>query len=150
MNRRTCTCGVDIVRADIYGYDIWLDNQPADDGMYSVIGGSDTPHIAVDLNGTYRRHTCTDDHEERPDTPSFTGNRADIHRAAAQRGIAAAHALADSGTTLQPREQQIAKLRLAHPDKSYRELAAAGLTRNTVASALHSITRKAQHLPHAA
>lgn len=61
MIRRTCACGATIVAADLDGWTVWLDSRPADGGLFRIVVDNDIPWVAVDMNGTYRRHTCMSD-----------------------------------------------------------------------------------------
>jgi hypothetical protein len=148
MNRRTCACGATIVPADLDGWTVWLDDQPSDtnDGMFTIVGGSGTPQVAVDIRGSHRRHQCAADPVYLRDD-SRTGKRPDLSREASRRAIAALHAINNAGVSLGPRASAVARLRLAHPTKSYRQLAhLAGVNRDVIIGAMRRIREHADQL----
>lgn len=147
MNRRTCACGATIVCADLDGWTIWLDSQPADDGLFQVVAGGDIPRVAVDPRGPYRRHTCAADPRPVDIDNTRTGSRLELSLRTAERTITAAQLVTTAQVPLPPRQQHITQLRIAHPDKSCRQLAAlAGTTKSAVSSALHRIEQRAAQL----
>ncbi|GAA0720142.1 hypothetical protein Drose_06420 [Dactylosporangium roseum] len=145
MIRRTCACGAVIVCADLDGWAVWLDNHPTDDGMFRVVAGHDAPWVVVDPAGPYRRHTC---HVDQPESDPHDDRRGrDRTHLAADRAIPAVQAVIAAGTPLTAEQRQAARLRLAHPTESYRQLARrAGVSKGAFDNALRGVMRHATNL----
>lgn len=136
MNRRTCACGTVIVCADLDGYDIWLDHSAG--GWIAV----DEHGRATVGAGPWRRHSCA--HDPRPldlnTPPPPNALNSDRHRYAAHRDINAARTILNSGRPLSPTQRRAAELRLNHPDRSWRQIAAdAGITFSAYAAAMRDV-----------
>lgn len=151
MTTRTCACGATIVRVDLDGWDIWLDQEPARDGMYTVTAGQ----AIIASDGTHRRHVCghAPDPVEDASPASqeqlwvLAEKRADIARRCAARNIAAAQALIAAGAKLAPLERQVAALRIEHPDLTSGELARlAGHRPGTFGTAFFRLRKAAEQL----
>lgn len=144
MNRRTCACGTAIVCADLDGMPVWLDEHP-DEGWITV---DEYGNAAVDGGGPYRRHTCEADlqHADVDPTPGRRDCNSARREHAARRDIAAAeHALQTMRLT--GIQRRAAELRTAHPDLSYRQLAAtAGVTVHAYASAIRAVRDHAERI----
>ncbi|MER7278365.1 hypothetical protein ABT369_28390 [Dactylosporangium sp. NPDC000244] len=110
MIRRLCACGTPIVRADLDGYDIWLDQ--GRDGWISI-----DQHGRAEIGtGPWRRHTCA--HDPRPldlDAPPT--------RDAVGRDVAAARAVLNAGRALTGIQEKAARHRVANPHLSGRQVA---------------------------
>lgn len=152
MNRRTCACGATIVCADLDGFTVWLDGEPAPNGMFSVQQHGDTLDAVADGTGPYRRHTCGHDAVySRPDVADHiprthvANDRA--RDAAAAEAITAIRLMRAHGVALGPVESRVADVRVAHPDKSYTELAIiTGMGRSAYSGAICQIKRRARRL----
>lgn len=128
MTARTCACGATIVAADLNGWDVWLDNQPVNGGLFQVTPRGDTLRAEVTGNGTRQRHEC-----DAVPEPARTGydwvaplrpSNVELQRMAAQRSIAAIVVLARNRVPLRPDDAAVAQARVAHPDKTLTEVAA--------------------------
>lgn len=128
MIRRTCACGATIVAADLDGWDVWLDNLPAEGGLFQVTASGDRLRAQVVGDGTHRRHECGA-------VPESTGagydwvaplrpSNVELQRMAAQRSIAAITVLAVHRVALRPEDAAVAQARIAHPDKKLADVAA--------------------------
>ncbi len=154
MTARTCACGTAVFCADLDGWDVWLDQHA--DGYIDVVDG----RAIVNGRGTYRRHTCAatappkvapepvERHEPVENLRECNERR---QREAATRAIAAIRILDEHGVKLGPVATAAAQVRVAHPDKTYSQLATiARLGESAVNHAMGLIEAKARLIRQAA